>query len=108
MQAALVKGQVTNQKTKEFPRGRLLVGQFITASIEVPIAPEKEEVEIPINALVEDGRDSVVFVQPDAQKPYFEMRRVAVVRRFEDVVHLRNQLTSQEEKQVLKKPRPHN
>jgi cobalt-zinc-cadmium efflux system membrane fusion protein len=78
---ALVTGQVDNSA------GQLLVGQFITATVELP--PAADEVEIPTTALVEDGRESVVFVQPDPGKPVYAARRVAVVRRTRDLVYLR-------------------
>jgi cobalt-zinc-cadmium efflux system membrane fusion protein len=59
---------------------RLRVGQSVTALVNIP-AP-KGVVSIPASALVEDGADSVVFVQPDPDKLVYEMRRVAVVQRF--------------------------
>ncbi len=77
---ALVMGKVDN------PRGELRVGQYITATIEVPPAPE--EVEIPTSALVEDGRESIVFVQPDPKQFAYQMRRVTVIRRYHDSVYL--------------------
>jgi cobalt-zinc-cadmium efflux system membrane fusion protein len=78
---ALVYGRVDNAA------GQLRVGQFVTA--EVQLMPERGELEVPTAALVEDGRASIVFVQPDPEKPVFVRRRVQVVRRFDDVVHLR-------------------
>jgi cobalt-zinc-cadmium efflux system membrane fusion protein len=77
---ALMTGQVDNSS------GLLRAGQFVTATIKVP--PSKYEVEVPTGALVEDGFESVVFVQPDPDKPCFERRRVCVARRFQDVVYL--------------------
>ena len=53
----MVMGRVDN------PGGRLRAGQFITATVELP--PAAHEVVVPASALVEDGRDSIVFVQPD-------------------------------------------
>jgi membrane fusion protein, heavy metal efflux system len=78
---ALVTGRVDN------PDGRMRAGQFITATIEVP--PDPAEVEVPTAALVEDGDASVVFVQPDPGKTAYELRRVAVARRYHDVVYVR-------------------
>ena len=46
---------------------------------------------MPTDALVEDGRESIVFVQPDPGQSRFVRRRVAVTRRFHDVVYLRDQ-----------------
>ena len=43
---------------------------------------------MPTTALVEDGRTSILFVQPDPTKPVFVRRRVRVIRRFQDVVYL--------------------
>ena len=48
-----------------------------------------DEVEVPIAALVEDGKESVLFVQPEPDQLRFERRRVAVARRFADVAYLR-------------------
>ncbi|MFO0893095.1 MAG: efflux RND transporter periplasmic adaptor subunit [Isosphaeraceae bacterium] len=78
---ALVVGQVEN------PDGRMRAGQFITAQIELPRDPN--EVEIPISALVEDGQESVSFVQPDASEPVYSMRRVTVARRSGRSAYLR-------------------
>lgn len=52
---ALVTGPVEN------PTGELKVGQFVTVVVELP-AP-KDEIELPTAAVVEDGRESVVFVK---------------------------------------------
>ena len=38
--------------------------------------------------MVEDGKESIVFVQPDPARPVFERRRVAVAARFSDQYHL--------------------
>ena len=78
---ALVMGHVSN------PAGRLRAGQFITASI--PLPPDPGEVEIPTSALVEDGEESVVFVQPDPGEPRYELRRVQIVRHTSDVAFVR-------------------
>jgi membrane fusion protein, heavy metal efflux system len=78
---ALVSGQVNNAD------GRLRIGQFVTATIELP--PPRDEVEVPTGALVEDGRESILFVQPDPRQALFVRRKVSVVRRFHDVVYLR-------------------
>jgi cobalt-zinc-cadmium efflux system membrane fusion protein len=72
------------------PTGKLLVGQFVTATIYVPL-PE-DLVEIPTNALNEEKGQSVVFVQRDPQNHVFDftMQAVAVVHRFKDVVYVRS------------------
>ncbi|HUY92958.1 MAG TPA: efflux RND transporter periplasmic adaptor subunit [Pirellulales bacterium] len=88
---ALVMGSVSNQE------GRLFAGQFITASIQLPQEPDV--VEIPTRGLVEDGNESVVLVKTDPKRDRFYRRRVAVVRRFHDFVHLRSRLTPEQKAQ---------
>ena len=78
---ALVTGHVEN------PTGELKVGQFVTVSVDLP-APTGE-VELPPDAVVEDGRESVVFVQTDAAGQQFELRKVQVVRRLREAVYVR-------------------
>jgi cobalt-zinc-cadmium efflux system membrane fusion protein len=77
---AIVMGQVDN------PGERLRAVQSITASVALP--PKANEVVIPISALVEDGRESIVFVQPDPTKPYYRQEHVVVSRREREVVFL--------------------
>jgi len=78
-QTALATGTVEN------PRGELKVGQFITATVELP--PPKGEVELPADAVVEDGRASVVFVRRSANE--FVQRRLSVTRRFHDAIFVK-------------------
>lgn len=77
---ALAVGHVDN------PDGLLKAGQSVSVTVELP--PAADEVEVPAAALVEDGRSSVVFVQPDKDKLRFTHRQVKVLRRFHDVVYL--------------------
>lgn len=77
---ALVSGLVDNSE------GKLRVGQFISASIALP--PSPNELVIPATALVEDGEESLVFVQPDPSKPEFVRCSVKVIRRYQDTVFL--------------------
>jgi cobalt-zinc-cadmium efflux system membrane fusion protein len=77
---ALAYGHVDNLD------GLLKSGQSVTVTVELP--PAADEIEIPMTALVEDGRESIVFVRPDADKPRFVRKRVKVVRRLDDVVML--------------------
>jgi cobalt-zinc-cadmium efflux system membrane fusion protein len=66
-------------------------GQYVTATLRLP--PPEDVVEVPASAVVEDGRQSVVFVQTDPNRPdLFTMRRVAVTARFEDVIQVRSRL----------------
>jgi cobalt-zinc-cadmium efflux system membrane fusion protein len=74
--SAFVKGHIPNADR------RLRSGQFVTATIEQ--APPDDVVEVPMSALVDDGKQTVVFVREDPKKPdELTMRRVEVTRRFE-------------------------
>jgi cobalt-zinc-cadmium efflux system membrane fusion protein len=95
---ALARGFVENAE------GRLHVGQAVTATVTLP--PPAGEVTLPATAIVEEGRQTFVFVQPNAKKLLYEQRRVSIVRRGVDVVHVRSRLTPEEEKQGLRTVRP--
>ncbi len=88
---AVIKGYVNNKDHQ------LRAGQYITASITLPLAAD--EMSLAATAVVEEKSQSFVFVQPDASKPIFEQRRIVVVRRGHDIVHVRNKLTPEQEKQ---------
>lgn len=95
---AIIKGYINN------PKEQIRAGQFVSCTIQIP--PPKDVVEIPINAVVEDGKYSVVFVQPDPTKPYYTMRRVKLEHRFEKTAFVRSkpfdkreQLTAEEKEQ---------
>lgn len=90
---ALMVGLVKN------PSDQLHVGQNITAIIELP--PEADVLEIPTRALVEDGDESVIFVQADPGATRYTMRRVSVVRRHYDRVYVRSALTSEQKREGL-------
>jgi cobalt-zinc-cadmium efflux system membrane fusion protein len=97
---AVIKGFVEN------PGNRIRAGQYVTATVEIP--PPADVVEIPADALVDDGLQSVVFVQPDPALQRFTMRRVHVTHRFERCVFVRTtalpkeeQLTAQEAEEGL-------
>jgi cobalt-zinc-cadmium efflux system membrane fusion protein len=77
---ATIKGSVPN------PEGRLRAGQYITAIVVLPT--RRQELVIPTSALVEDGRQTIVFVQPDRAKPEYVQRQVVVVRRGHDKAHV--------------------
>ena len=79
---AVVRGHIPN------PNGLLRAGQFVTATVE--LLPPKNVVEVPISALVEDGKDSIVFVQTDPKKPIYTMRRVQVTNRFDRTAYVRS------------------
>jgi multidrug efflux pump subunit AcrA (membrane-fusion protein) len=61
---------------------------------------------LPASAVVEEGGQNFVFVQPDTKKLFYEQRRVAVVRRGQDIVHLRSRLTAEQERQGFQTVRP--
>ena len=97
---AIIKGYVDN------PGQRLRAGQYVAAT--VPIPPPAGVVEIPVDALVDDGQQSLVFVQTDATKPQYTMRRVQVTHRFDQKVFVRStpipkeeQLTAREAEEGL-------
>jgi cobalt-zinc-cadmium efflux system membrane fusion protein len=86
---AVIKGYVDN------PGQRIRAGQYVAAT--VPIPPPTGVVEIPIAALVDDGQQSLVFVQTDAAKPQYTMRRVQVTNRFDQKVFVRSTPIPKEE-----------
>lgn len=90
---AVVKGRIDNPAG---PDGLPLLrgGQYLTCTIQLP--PPENVVEVPITAVVDDGRQCIVFVQPEADKPIFTMRRVRVTQRFEKTVFVRSVLTAKE------------
>jgi membrane fusion protein, heavy metal efflux system len=79
---AVVKGHIEN------PKEALRAGQFISATVDLP--PPKDVVEMPVNAVVEDGQQSIVFVQTDPAKHYYTMRRVEVTERLDRTVFVRS------------------
>jgi cobalt-zinc-cadmium efflux system membrane fusion protein len=85
---ALMMGWVDNAD------GRLRVGQFITARMDLP--PARHEVSIPATALLEEADKQMVFVQPDPRSLQFVRRRIAVTRRFPDRVLVRSQLAPEQ------------
>jgi cobalt-zinc-cadmium efflux system membrane fusion protein len=86
---ALVMGWVPNTDN------RLRVGQFITAKIVLP--QPHGEVAIPASALVEQGDQKIVFVQPDEKQYYYARRQVAVTRRSGATIYVRTQINPEEE-----------
>jgi cobalt-zinc-cadmium efflux system membrane fusion protein len=85
--------------------GDLTAGQFVTAT--VPLPPPPGVVSIPLSALVEDGNESIVFVQPDpGRERYFSLRRVRVVERFHGGAYVRSELTEAEKARGLQELKP--
>jgi cobalt-zinc-cadmium efflux system membrane fusion protein len=79
---ARVMGRVQNRD------GHMKAGQFITATIDLP--PDTNAVQVPAGAVVENGNESVVFVQSQAGSNVFTQRHVQVARRTRDVIFLRS------------------
>lgn len=90
---ALLIGTVPNRN------GTLLANQFITADVGIPV--EKGVVEIPSNAVIDIGGESIVYVQPDRSKPRFNRRPAKVVQRYFDVVYVRSELSDEQKHQNL-------
>jgi cobalt-zinc-cadmium efflux system membrane fusion protein len=89
---AVVKGYIDN------PQRRLRAGQFVSATVD--LKPPPDVVEVPLTALVDDGRLSFVFVQPDPAKAQFTLRRVVVTHRFEKTAFVRSELTPEEKQRT--------
>jgi cobalt-zinc-cadmium efflux system membrane fusion protein len=80
LHAAMVRGWVDNS------RGRLRVGQFITAWINLPTP--KDEVSIPVSALVDQDGQTFIFVQSRTDPHRYTRRKVFPIRRRDDIVSL--------------------
>jgi cobalt-zinc-cadmium efflux system membrane fusion protein len=91
---AVVRGHIPN------PHGLLRAGQFVTATVE--LLPPKDVVEVPIGALVEDGKDSIVFVETDPKDATYTMRRVDVTNRFDRTAYVRSTPLTKEEERAAK------
>jgi membrane fusion protein, heavy metal efflux system len=89
---ALVMGHLENtqieQQTTAKGEGPLRAGQFVTATVSLP--PPSGVVAVPATALVEDGHESIVFVQEDPARPEYTLRRVAVQARFSKNILVRS------------------
>jgi cobalt-zinc-cadmium efflux system membrane fusion protein len=91
---AVIKGYVDN------PGKRIRGGQYVTATVNIP-APD-DVVEIPTDSLVDDGMQSLVFVQSDPAAHQFTMRRVHVTHRFDRAVFVRSTPIPKEEQLTAK------
>ncbi len=80
MHTSVVMGFVDN------PNKSLAIGQFITATIEVP--GDSSQVVIPVSAVIEEGASSAVFVETSAEFHEYTRRRVAVTRRGRTQIHV--------------------
>ena len=77
---ALVTGTVENEK------GELRAGMAVTVTVKIPTA--SDEIEVPAEAVVEDGRESAVFVRADTSGDRYVRCPVTVVRRSRDAIAL--------------------
>ncbi len=88
---AVVRGHIPN------PGGRLRGGQYVTATVKLP--PPKDVVEIPNDALADDGKQAAVFVE---EKPgVYVMRRVEVTQRFDTTAFVRSGFADGQDVQPL-------
>ena len=91
---AVIKGYVEN------PGKRIRAGQYVSVTVNLP--PPDDVVEIPTDALVDDGMQSLVFVQSDPAVHQFTMRRVQVTHRFDRSVFVRDTPLPKEEQLTAK------
>jgi cobalt-zinc-cadmium efflux system membrane fusion protein len=91
---AVIKGYVDN------PGKHIRGGQYVTATVNIP--PPDDVVEVPTDCLVDDGLQSVIFVQSDPAAHQFTMRRVQVTHRFDRSVFVRNTPLPKEEQLTAK------
>jgi membrane fusion protein, heavy metal efflux system len=85
---AVVKGHISN------PKELLRAGQFISATVE--LLPPDGVVEVPMDALVEDGQQAIVFLLTDPKKHHYTMRRVQVTHRFEKTAFVQSTAIAKE------------
>ena len=91
---AVVRGHIPN------PDGMLRAGQFVTAAVDRCLQGRGGSA---VSALVEDGKDSIVFVQTDPKEPVYTMRRVEVANRFDRTAYVRMR-TRHEETRGARQP----
>jgi membrane fusion protein, heavy metal efflux system len=89
---AVVKGYIDN------PHEALRAGQFISATVALP--PPPDVVEVPTDAVVDDGQQCIVFVVADPVKHYYTMRRVELADRFDQAVFVRSKPFAKGEEQT--------
>src|SRR5262249_27788861 len=77
LNTVLVTGTVQNAG------GELRAGMAVNITIELP--PPTGQVEVPAEAVIEDGRESYVFVRTDSSERFIR-KPVTVVRRSRDVI----------------------
>ncbi len=77
--------------------GMLRVGQFITATIQLPADPAM--VSIPAGSLIEEGPYPAVFIETNAERHEVTRRNVAVTRRGRVNVFVRSEPTEEERRE---------
>jgi cobalt-zinc-cadmium efflux system membrane fusion protein len=90
--SAVVKGHIPND-------GSIRSGQYVTTTVQLP--PPEDVVEIPTDALADDGKQAAVFVQPGDQPGVYTLRRVEVVRRFDKTVFVHSKFADGKDEQPL-------
>jgi cobalt-zinc-cadmium efflux system membrane fusion protein len=76
------------------PDGRLMAGQFITATVDLP--PHPNEVVLPATAVIDSGEGGVAFVVDPEKANRFTRRAVVVAERTRSFVHVRTLLSDDE------------
>lgn len=87
---AIIMGRVEN------PDGTWRAGQFIMTEIAAPVPPN--HVRVPTTALLDDGRETAVLIQPDQHVPRYVVRRVVVAGRDDRSVTINNNLTGDQQR----------
>ncbi|MGC3972480.1 MAG: efflux RND transporter periplasmic adaptor subunit [Pirellulales bacterium] len=80
----------------ENPQGRYIAGQFISARVE--LLPRKNEVAVPAGAVIESGEGAVLYTVAGEENNEFTRRVAAVAHRGRTYVHLRTNLTEDEQR----------
>jgi membrane fusion protein, heavy metal efflux system len=89
--SAAIMGSLDNSE------GRLNIGQFITATIDLP--PDPTMVAVPTSALIEEGDDTQIFVEVDPVHHEYARRQVMVTRRGRNLAFIRVSPTSSERRE---------
>jgi cobalt-zinc-cadmium efflux system membrane fusion protein len=76
------------------PGGRLMAGQFITATVDLP--PHPNEVLLPATAVIDSGEGGIAFIADPDVPNRFTRRNVIVALRTRSFVHVRTLLTDEE------------
>jgi cobalt-zinc-cadmium efflux system membrane fusion protein len=104
--ADLERGEVLTPMEGHVANPRGLLGPGRSVRVIIPLPPVPVEVRVPAAALVEQDGAAYVFVQPDPAEPVFQRRRVLVLRRDADVVHVRAEPTTEQRRRGLEVLRP--